>query len=103
MTLTKEEIADALRCTNSINSDPRNLSMIFKKNNTEDIKIALNELVNGDGQLAARMNSCNEVKNLGIGAMSEIIGLAYPDKYPLLNKNSKSGLRFFGYNIRTYN
>jgi phosphatidylserine/phosphatidylglycerophosphate/cardiolipin synthase-like enzyme len=99
MTLKGSGIREALQCTNSINSDPRNLSMIFKYNEIKDIKLALNELVNGDGQLAARMNSCNEIKNLGIGAMSEIIGLTYPNKYPMLNKNSKSGLRFFGYNI----
>ncbi len=103
MTLTKEEIGDTLRCTNSIKSDLRNLSMIFNKNSTRNIKLGLNELVNGDGTLMARMNLCNEIKNLGIGAMSEIVGLTYPDKYPILNKNSKSGLRFFGYNIPTYN
>lgn len=99
MTLSVSEIKVALNCTNSIKSDARNLALIFKFNKLHDIRIALNNLVNGDGQLAARLHFCNQIKNLGIGAMSEIVGLAFPEKYPMLNLNSKSGLRFFGYKI----
>jgi phosphatidylserine/phosphatidylglycerophosphate/cardiolipin synthase-like enzyme len=99
MNLNKAGVIKALKCTNSICSQQRNLSMIFEKNDIKNIKAALNELVNGTVQLPERLNRCNQIKNLGIGTMSEIIGLTYPEKYPMLNNNSKSGLRFFGYNI----
>lgn len=95
--LTKEEVRKVLLCTNSLSSDQRNLVGIFKKSGLKNIKLALNELVNGKGELAARMNYCNKIKHLGKSTRNELIGFAYPERYPLLNKNSISGLRFFGY------
>ena len=56
----------------------------------------------GKQLLAARMTECNRIKGLGSSSMNEILGFAYPNKYPLINKNSNSGLRFFGYQIRAY-
>lgn len=101
-TLTKENLQEIFRCLNSLNSYPINRTKILNNNSIEVTRQALDNLVNGNGQLAARMDFCNKIKNLGSSSMNEIIGFAYPDKYPLINKNSNSGLRFFGYQIKAY-
>jgi hypothetical protein len=44
-----------------------------------------------------------ESKNLGTSSINEILGFTNPDKYPLINKNSNCGLRFFGYQVKAYN
>ena len=68
-----------------------------------DLRHALDVLVNSKQLLASRMTECNKINGLGSSSMNEILGFTYPDKYPLINKNSNSGLRFFGYHIKVYN
>lgn len=102
-TLSRENIEEIFNCLNSLNSYPINKTKILNNNSISDISNALNQLVNGHEQLAARMDFCNKIKSLGPSSMNEIIGFAYPRKYPLINKNSNSGLRFFGYQIKAYN
>lgn len=102
LTLNKSELEEAFRCLNSLNSYPINRTKILNKNSIPEIRKALNELVNGDGQLAARMDFCNGIKNLGTSSMNEILGFTSPDKYPIINKNSNCGLRFFGYQVKAY-
>ncbi|MBI5805809.1 phospholipase D family protein [candidate division TA06 bacterium] len=101
--LTKDELDQIFHCLNSLNSYPINRTKILNNNKVADIRTALNELVNGDGQLAARMDYCNNIKNLGSSSMNEILGFTNPDKYPLINKNSNCGLRYFGYQVKAYN
>jgi hypothetical protein len=101
--LTKTELDDAFHCLNSLNSYPINRTKILNNNSVSKIRIALNQLVNGKGQLAARMDFCNSIKNLGTSSMNEVLGFTNPYKYPLINRNSNCGLRFFGYQVRLYN
>ncbi len=101
--LDKEEIETVFRCLNSLNSYPINRTKILNNNSVPEIRRALNELVNGKGELAGRMDFCNNIKSLGTSSMNEILGFTSPQKYPLINKNSNCGLRFFGYQIRAYN
>jgi len=101
--LTKEELKEAFMCLNSLTSYPINRTKILNNNSIQEIRVAINELVNGDGELAARMDFCNKIKNLGTSSMNEIIGFTKPEKYPIINKNSNCGLRFFGYQVRVYN
>ena len=103
LTLNKGELEEAFRCLNSLNSYPINRTKILNNNSVPEIRQALSELVNGDGQLAARMDFCNGIKSLGTSSMNEILGFTSPDKYPLINKNSNCGLRFFGYQVKAYN
>lgn len=102
-TLNKSEIEEILRSLNSLNSYPINRTKILNNNSLADIRKALDNLVNGKEQLAERMNKSNSIKHLGTSSMNEILGFTNPDKYPLINKNSNSGLRFFGYQIKAYN
>jgi len=101
--LTKDEIKEILNSLNCLTSYPINRTKILNNNSLTDIRKALDNLVNGKEELAERMNKCNSIKNLGTSSMNEILGFTNPDKYPLINKNSNSGLRFFGYQIRAYN
>lgn len=103
LTLNKSELEKVFRCINSLNSYPINRTKILNNHSVAEIRNALNELVNGEGQLSARMDFCNGIKNLGTSSMNEILGFTSPHKYPLINKNSNCGLRFFGYQIKAYN
>lgn len=102
-TLNKSEIEEILSSLNSLNSYPINRTKILNNNSLSNIRKALDNLVNGKEKLAERMNKSNLIKNLGTSSMNEILGFTNPDKYPLINKNSNSGLRFFGYQIKAYN
>jgi hypothetical protein len=101
--LTKAEIEEALYCINSLSSYPINITKILNNNSKADIRKALYTLINGEGQLAERMNYANNIKNLGTASMNEFIGYTNPEKYPLINRNSNSGLRYFGYKIKINN
>jgi len=102
-TLTKAELNDAFHHLHCLNSLPINRTKILNNNSVSEIRQAINNLVNGSGQLAARMEGCNKINNLGTSTMNEILGFTSPDKYPLININANSGMRFFGYHIRAYN
>jgi len=98
--LTKAEIEEALYCINSLSSYPINITKILNNNSKADIRKALDTLINDEGQLAERMNYANNIKNLGKASMNELIGYTSPEKYPLINRNSNSGMRYFGYKIK---
>jgi hypothetical protein len=52
------------------------------------------------GPLSSRFRYCNEnLIGMGSGAIGELIGYYYPEQFPLVNNNSLSGLRFFGYDV----
>lgn len=102
LNLNEVELKEAFRCLNSLRSYPINITKIFNNNSLVEIRNALNELVNGNGELAARMDFCNNIKNIGVSSMNEILGFTSPEKYPIMNKNTNSGLRFFGYQIKAY-
>ena len=100
LTLDKVEIGEILSCLNCLESYPINRTKILSNNSVSEIRSAIDMLVNGDGQLAARMDYCNNIKYMGPSSMNEILGFSNPEKYPLINKNSICGLRFFGYQIK---
>jgi hypothetical protein len=100
--LTKSNILEVLDQLNGLSSYPWNKNTIMDSNSLPQLRHALDVLVNGKHPLAARMTECNKIRGLGSSSMNEILGFSYPDKYPLINKNSNSGLRFFGYQIKAY-
>jgi hypothetical protein len=102
MTLKRSEIREVLNCLNSLNSYPINKTRILNNNKLNDIRAALDQLVNGTTELADRMNFANRIHFLGQSSMNEIIGFAHPNRYPLMNKNSNCGLRLFGYQVKAY-
>jgi len=101
-TITKKHVRIVLDQLNGLGSYPWNKDKIINNNSLKELRHALNVLVNSKQLLAARMTDCNNLKGLGSSSMNEILGFTYPNEYPLINKNSNSGLRFFGYNISAY-
>ncbi len=72
--------------------------MIFLMLNSLDVLVNAHKL-----QLSERLSRCNKINGIGPSIMYELLGYCYPDKYPLINKNSKCGLRFFSYPISVHN
>ena len=50
-----------------------------------------------------RMELCNnKLRWFGKSSIRELVSWYHPDKYPIMNRNSNCGLKFFGYDIETY-
>ena len=75
------------------------------ENNTLDtIREAWKSLLH-DSELPIeeRMEACNQkLFRFGKSAIQELISFYEPDEYPVMNRNANSGMRFFGYEIKTY-
>ena len=94
-------IKEILDCLNSMNSYAINKTRVLSNNKVEDIKNAFYQLIYGEGTVASRISNCERsIKFFGKSSTNELIGCFYPEKYPLINQNSISGLRFFGYQTK---
>lgn len=71
----------------------------LEKNTITQLKKALFTLLHSNESLSIRFTQCSKLKNFKESSMYEMLGLYYPEKYPLINNNSLSGLRFFGYDV----
>jgi len=97
-TIQQAEIEEILGCLNSMNSYAINKTKVINNNTVENIREAFAQLIYGVGTVASRISTCDKsIKFFGKSSTNELIGCFYPDKYPLVNQNSISGLRFFGY------
>lgn len=98
-----EKVIDSLHCMNSLVLNKKRF--LNPRNNTIDMII--NEwkklLHSRKLTIEGRMEECNNNLNyFGKSAIQELIAWYYPDKYSVINRNSNSGLKFFGYNVKTY-
>jgi len=49
------------------------------------------------------MVTCDRnLRFFGKSSIRELIGWFYPEEYPIVNTNSNSGMKFFGYNLKPY-
>lgn len=102
--LTKAEILEVLLQTNAGKSRRKNPNLVINTNEISDIRNSLDILVNANNlELAERFSHCSKINGLGPSMMNELLGFYNPNKYPLINKNSICGLRFFGYPLSFYN
>ncbi|PIV62315.1 MAG: hypothetical protein COS14_02315 [Bacteroidetes bacterium CG02_land_8_20_14_3_00_31_25] len=102
-TLKKGEIYELLINTNAGNSRHGNCNKVKDQNKVLDVINALNFLVNAENKpLPERFSVCSTINGIGTSIMNELLCFCYPDKYPLINKRSNCGLRFFGYNVSVY-
>ena len=96
----KEEIKEVLGCLHCLHSHGFHKSRILSKNDPRSIARAWNKLINApfiNAQLIEEV--IGEIKNFGRSSACELIAWYYPEKYPMINLNSESGMRFFGFNI----
>ncbi len=97
----KKEIREVAESFNSFNSVPLAREMFLRNNSPRNIRKAWKELLyNEKVPLQIRISRCrNQLPRFGDASIGEILGFFKPNKFPLRNANSISGLRFFGYNI----
>ncbi len=96
----KEKIEEVLVCLHCLHSRPLNKTKILSENDPRSIARAWNRLIQApsiNSQLIEEV--IGEIKYFGISSASELIAWYYPEKYPMINLNSESGMRFFGFNI----
>jgi len=104
--LNKKDINEIVNSLHCMNSFDLNKSMFLNEKNNRTLKIrrSWKELLhNTKLPILVRMEKCNEeLYSFGKSAIQELIAWFYPNKYPLINTNSSSGLKFFGYDVKTY-
>lgn len=96
----KEKIKEVLDCLHSVCSYGWTKSNILDENDPRRIARAWNQLINApfiNAQLIKEVIA--EIKYFGMSSACELIGWYYYDTYPKINRNSESGMRFFGYTI----
>lgn len=101
-TLSKSELLHVFDNINALNSYPINKTRILNNNSLKTITQNLHYLLYGTDQLPARMSECSKIKFMGTSTINEILGYHNPHDYPIVNRNSSAGLRFFGFNVPTY-
>lgn len=96
----KDEIKEVLGCLHCLYSYSWNKTKILSENDPRSIARAWNKLINApfiNAQLIEEV--IGEIKNFGRSSACELIAWYYPEEYPMINLNSESGMRFFGFNI----
>ena len=96
----KEEIEKVLECLHSLCSYPINRTRILNNNNPRSIARAWNRLIQTpsiNSQLIKEV--IGKIKYFGMSSACELIAWYSPEKYPMINRNSESGMRFFGFDI----
>ena len=96
----KEEIKEVLKRLHCLHSYPINMTRILSNNNPRRIARAWNRLIQAPSINAQLLKEVIvEIKYLGMSSACELIAWYYPEKYPMINRNSESGMRFFGFDI----
>lgn len=98
-----ELVINSLHCMKSLALN--RVKFLNQRNNKIEIIIKSwkDLLHNDDTDLPKRMQTCkNNLYSFGKSSISELLAWYYPNQYPIINRNSNSGMKFFGYDIETY-
>ena len=69
-------------------------------NSIEVVRSSWSDLLFGKDGEDQRIKSCDaRLRFFGISSIQELLGCFYPEKYPLRNSNSDSGLKFLGFDV----
>ena len=96
----KEKIKEVLDCLHCLHSYGWHKPKILAENDPRSIARAWNRLIQApsiNSQLLEEV--IGEIKSFGRSSACELIAWYYPEKYPMINSNSESGMRFFGFDI----
>lgn len=94
-----EDVKQIVECLHSVKD--RNRKRFLNGNDIEEIKANWKYLLHTGNIDSGKINSV--IKNLkfwGPSSTKELIGWFYPDIYPIMNDNSNSGMRLFGYDVK---
>ena len=98
--LTMTEVKCVLSRLHCLCSYPINRTKIPNNNSISDIRNAWTELLESDDIDGILINKTKDaIKFFGESSICELLAWYYPDKYPMMNLNSESGMRFFGIDI----
>jgi hypothetical protein len=104
--LNLSEIKNITSLIESMKSLPLNKTMFLNQQNNsiETIKNAWKNLLHDKSKaIDLRMDECHKsLFRFGKSAIRELLAYYYPNQYPVINRNSNCGLRFFGYDIKVY-
>lgn len=101
--LKKNQIKKVVSCIYALNGIPLNrIKFLNTKNNTlKSIRKYWDLLLHCDELNQTIIDTVDEgLISFSTSSIQELIGWYYPEKYPLMNTNSNSGMRFFGYDIK---
>lgn len=97
-----KDAKEVVLCLHCLSSYPINRTKFLNPNNNtiEEIKRCWDELLH-HGQITATKITkvTNAIKYFGHSSIYELIGWYFPEKYPIMNKNSDCGMRFFGFEV----
>lgn len=102
--LSLKKVEEILGCLHCMNSVPLNKAIFTNPRNNSLKKIRKNwtKLLH-DSSLPVenRIDDCNRnLMNFGLSAIRELLSCYYPEEYPVMNNNSNSGMRLFGYDVK---
>ena len=103
--LNNKSLAEVVDTLHTMNSHALNRFRFLNPQNNQLTTIidAFNILLHDSNPIEERMELCNEkLKYFGKSSIRELVSWFYPDKYPIMNRNSNCGLKFFGYEINIY-
>lgn len=96
----KQEIREVLGCLHCLYSYSWNKPKILSENDPRSIARAWNRLIKAPSISAQLIEEViGEIKYFGRSSACELIVWYYPEEYPMINRNSESGMRFFGFDI----
>lgn len=101
-TITFDDIKIVVSHFNCMNSYAINKAKFLnpENNDLQTIRDSWEDLLYGKEDLQRRMKRCKDnINYFGDSAVQELLGFFDPEKYPIRNGNSNSGLRFFGYDV----
>lgn len=98
--LTMTEVKGVLSRLHCLCSYPINRTKIPNNNSLSDIRNAWSELLTSDDIDGMLINKTKDaIKFFGESSICELLAWYYPEKYPMMNLNSESGMRFFGIDV----
>lgn len=96
----KQEIQDVLNCLHCLHNYGWHKPKVLAENDPRSIARAWNKLIQAPSINAQLLKEViEEIKHFGMFSACELIAWYYPKKYPMINSNSESGMRFFGFDI----
>ena len=103
--LDRNSLPEVIDCLHPMESHALNRYRFLNPDNNKlkTIKKAFQILLHDDRPIEERMELCNSSLNyFGKSCIKELVAWYYPDQYPIMNRNTNSGMKFFGYDINTY-
>lgn len=100
--LSKHDIEIVLNQFHCLHSQPINITKILNNNTPQKIRRVWDKLLNNTPMITSQsvQEAKNAIYSFGNASVSELLAWYMPEEYPIMNENSKSGMRFFGIDIK---